>query len=110
MDEALLKNWNTAVELTDMVYIIGDLFFRNAVSANEALKRLNGKKHLLIGNHDKDWMKKTDMARHFVSVERIIEFSDGAHKITLCHYPGCMGEQFAKQTTSSMMTWNGIAS
>lgn len=95
MDGVLIKNWNATVKPTDTVYIIGDLFFRNAVSADETLKRLNGKKHLLIGNHDKDWIKKTDTDVHFASVERMIEFSDGAHKITLCHYP--------------MMTWNGIA-
>jgi len=42
---------------------------------------------LLIGNHDKDWIKKVDMSQHFERVERMIEFSDGAQKITLCHYP-----------------------
>jgi len=77
------------------LYIVGDLFFRNADPTAEYLQRLNGKKYLLIGNHDKDWMKKTDIPRYFESVGRMMEISDGAHKITLCHYP--------------MMTWNGIA-
>jgi len=94
MDEVLINNWNAAVKPNDTVYIAGDLFFRNATSTEEYLQRLNGKKHLLIGNHDKDWMKKTDLPRFFESVERMMEISDGAHKITLCHYP--------------MMTWNGI--
>jgi len=95
MDAVLIENWNAIVKPTDTVYIVGDMFFRNAVSADDYLQRLNGKKHLLLGNHDKDWIKKADMARHFGSVERMIEFSDGAHKITLCHYP--------------LMTWNSVA-
>jgi len=95
MDEVLLANWNGVVKSQDTVYILGDLFFRNNASAEDYLRRLNGKKHLLIGNHDKDWMKKTDLLRYFESVERMVEFNDGAHRITLCHYP--------------MMTWNGIA-
>jgi calcineurin-like phosphoesterase family protein len=95
MDDVLLANWNATVKPQDTVYILGDLFFRNATSAEEYLQKLHGKKHLLIGNHDKDWMKKTNLPRHFESVERMTEINDGSHKITLCHYP--------------MMTWNGIA-
>lgn len=95
MDEALIANWNAVVKKNDTVYIMGDLFFRNVTSADEYLQRLKGKKHLLIGNHDKDWMKKTDLPRYFESVERMTEINDGARKITLCHYP--------------MMTWNHIS-
>ena len=95
MDEYLLAQWNNCVGESDTVYILGDLFFRNAVSANEYLNRLPGKKHLIKGNHDKDWMKKVDLEKHFASISSMLEISDGSHKITLCHYP--------------MMTWNGIA-
>ena len=95
MDAAFLANWNGVVKPQDTVYILGDLFFRNTVSAEDYLRRLNGKKHLVFGNHDKDWMKKTDLPRFFESVERMSEINDGAHRITLCHYP--------------MMTWNHIA-
>ena len=95
MDAVLLANWNDVVKPQDTVYILGDLFFRNTVSAEDYLRRLNGKKHLIIGNHDKDWMKKTDLLKYFKSVEHMSIFNDGAHRITLCHYP--------------MMTWGGIA-
>jgi calcineurin-like phosphoesterase family protein len=95
MDETLIENWNRAVKPTDMIYILGDLFFRNSVNAENYLVRLNGKKHLIVGNHDKYWMKKTDMPRFFESVEKYAEISDGSHKLTLCHYP--------------MMTWDSAA-
>jgi len=53
MDEALITNWNRRVTNGDTIYIIGDLFFRNSVPAEEYLKRLKGRKHLILGNHDK---------------------------------------------------------
>lgn len=95
MDRVLIDNWNICVTPQDTVYILGDLFFRNAVSAEEYLQKLNGKKHLIIGNHDKNWMKRIDLNCFFESVLHMTEISDGTHRITLCHYP--------------MMTWNGVA-
>ena len=76
MDEYLLTQWNNCVGESDTVYILGDLFFRNAVSANEYLNRLYGKKHLIKGNHDKDWMKKADLEKHFASISSMLEISD----------------------------------
>jgi calcineurin-like phosphoesterase family protein len=93
MDVYLLEQWNERVGGNDTIYILGDLFFRNAVSTEEYLGRLHGKKHLIVGNHDRDWMKKADLQKYFLSVSNMLETSDGAHKLILCHYP--------------MMTWNG---
>jgi len=95
MNRALITNWNKRIKPDDVVYILGDLFFRYTLPTREILDYLQGKKHLIIGNHDKDWMKKTHLPRFFESVEQMIEINDGAHKITLCHYP--------------MMTWNQAA-
>ena len=95
MDEELISAWNSCVRPNDNVYIVGDLIFRNMASPESYLGRLRGKKHLLFGNHDKDWIKKADMPQNFASVERFAEITDGQHKITLCHYP--------------LMSWNHIA-
>ena len=96
MDEHLISEWNSRVRQNDSVYIIGDLIFRNTVSPENYLNRLRGKKHLILGNHDKDWVKKADMTKHFASVERFTEISDGQHIITLCHYPLMSWDQIAK--------------
>ncbi|MDI6814005.1 MAG: hypothetical protein QMD10_10760, partial [Desulfitobacteriaceae bacterium] len=48
MDEYLLEQWNSCVDENDTIYILGDLFFRNVVSADAYLNRLHGKKHLII--------------------------------------------------------------
>ena len=95
MDEHLVSMWNKSVRPNDSVYIIGDLIFRSAVSPDSYLSKLCGKKHLILGNHDKDWVKKADMSQYFVTVECFAEISDGQHKITLCHYP--------------LMSWNHMA-
>ena len=86
MDEALIQNWNARVTGNDTVYILGDLFFRSA-DAEEVLRRLKGKKRLIVGNHDSSWMTKFDYSRYFLSVDKFLETSDGKRSLTLCHYP-----------------------
>ena len=41
------------------VYIVGDLIWENA-DPLKYLDKLNGKKVLIIGNHDKKWLNKCD--------------------------------------------------
>jgi len=95
MDKFLLEKWNVRIKKQDIVYILGDLFFRNAVPCTEYLQKMNGKKHLIIGNHDKGWIKKVDLPSYFETVLPMAEISEGTRKLVLCHYP--------------MMTWEGIA-
>ena len=87
MDQALIDNWNWRVQPQDTVYILGDLMFRNKKPPEEYLRQLRGKKHLIIGNHDRDWIKKCDLDRYFESVTNLNFISDGQHQMTLCHYP-----------------------
>lgn len=76
MNEKMIDNWNDRVKGTDTVYIVGDMFFRCS-DAETILKRLKGKKRLVIGNHDSSWINKVALTRHFVSVDNLIEISDG---------------------------------
>ena len=95
MDEHLIAAWNSRVGTKDSVYVVGDFIFRNSVSPNEYLNRLNGKKHIILGNHDKDWVKKIDLEKYFTSTERFAEINDGKLRMVLCHYP--------------LMSWNHMA-
>ena len=56
MTIGLIKNWNEVVRPNDEVYILGDFAFQNSYMTpfliTDVLSRLNGKKHLIIGNHD----------------------------------------------------------
>ena len=87
MDAALIKNWNDRVHRNDTVYIVGDLLFRAKRPAEECLSILKGRKHLLIGNHDKFWMKKVDLTKWFESIAPMLSVTDNGRSATLCHYP-----------------------
>ena len=86
MDEALLSKWNAKVKADDTVYILGDLFFR-AAKVEPILKTLNGRKHLIVGNHDHTWMKRVEASDYFASVQTLKEVEIDGRVLTLCHYP-----------------------
>ena len=86
MDEALLSKWNAKVKADDTVYILGDLFFR-AAKVEPILKTLNGRKHLIVGNHDHTWMKRVEASDYFASVQTLKEVEVDGRVLTLCHYP-----------------------
>jgi calcineurin-like phosphoesterase family protein len=50
MDEALVERWNVVVRPQDHVYHIGDVAMKKPHLA--IVKRLNGHKRLVMGNHD----------------------------------------------------------
>ena len=56
MNAAIEKNWNELISDDDDVYILGDLIFKgenNSLDdAMAIVRRLKGKKHLILGNHD----------------------------------------------------------
>ncbi len=88
MDEYLIMKWNERVTDSDEVYILGDLSYRSPYHISHYLDRINGKKHLIIGNHDSAWMKNVkDMSQYFESVQNMLILNQ--HGITIClsHYP-----------------------
>lgn len=54
MDEGLIENWNSVVRPEDKVYHLGDVYMgdRSYDRIGAILKRLNGHKRLILGNHD----------------------------------------------------------
>jgi len=86
MNETMIAKWNAKVQEEDMVYILGDLFFR-AAAVEPILQRLKGRKHLVLGNHDHTWTTKVRLADYFQSVQTICEIDIGGKSATLCHYP-----------------------
>jgi calcineurin-like phosphoesterase family protein len=51
-DEVLLANWNRTVGPDDDVWHLGDFCYRNKMPVERYLERLNGRIHLVKGNHD----------------------------------------------------------
>ena len=61
MDEAMVKAWNERVRPTDKVYHLGDVVINR--KALGIMRRLNGDKVLIRGNHD--IFKDDDYRQHF---------------------------------------------
>ena len=80
-DETLISNYNSVVGKKDLCYILGDFAWKNHI---KYLSRLNGKKILIKGNHDK--MSQTAY-NQFTEVVSLKEIKINKQKITLCHYP-----------------------
>lgn len=68
MDEDLIKRWNETVSNKDTVLVLGDVCFGNKEYAKSIINRLNGKKILIMGNHD-NWSEQfyRDAGFHTVS-------------------------------------------
>ena len=52
MNEQLIKNWNSVVGKNDTVYVVGDFALCGKQKIIEIGQRLNGRKRLVLGNHD----------------------------------------------------------
>lgn len=82
MNSKLMENWNTKINQDDTVYHLGDFCFADEKEGQSILDRLNGKKHLIIGNHDKVGVK----LKGWESVEHYKEINVDGQFIVLCHY------------------------
>jgi len=55
MNETQINNWNSVVAPEDDIYVLGDFFLGTDYDfIRNTLDRLNGRIHLIIGNHDTD--------------------------------------------------------
>ena len=79
MDEALIKRFNERVKPEDTTFFLGDFRQGKGILFNELVKRLNGNKIFIKGNHDLNNKTKT-------IIESIIIEHFG-YKILLIHDP-----------------------
>lgn len=82
-DVALIRNWNQVVGPDDDVWHLGDFMFSKAGDCTELLARLNGRKHLIVGNNDPE---PTTKAAGWASVQHYAELREEGHHLILCHY------------------------
>ena len=52
MDEDLILKWNETVGVEDVIYHLGDFAFMDKIRTAATIQRLNGRKVLVMGNHD----------------------------------------------------------
>ena len=86
MENDMIALWNSKVQKSDEVYILGDFCWGLADAWREILPKLHGKKFLIQGNHD---LKKIpeDVRRSFVGISGYKEIKDGDYNVILSHYP-----------------------
>ncbi len=87
MDRILIENWNYRVRPEDTVYILGDVCYRSEYDASWYLKRLNGHKFLILGNHDLSILSSDAALAELEGVEKMLHVSDEGRQIQLCHFP-----------------------
>lgn len=87
-DAEIIKRWNDTVDIDDDVYILGDISWANPTKTAELISRLNGNKHLIIGNHDRKLLKSKTVRGLFVEIADYKEIQlQGGKGIILSHYP-----------------------
>ena len=87
MDEAMIRLWNETVTDEDTVYVVGDVGYNGGYVPGDALGRLQGRKHLIRGNHDTGFENAPKLFDYFETVTDFNEIDDGETHILLCHYP-----------------------
>lgn len=85
MNEIMINNWNSVVKPSDKIYHLGDLSLGNFSGLDLILPRLNGKKRLILGNHDLFDMKH--YIKYFDKIGSWRQFLDFKKPFVCTHYP-----------------------
>lgn len=83
MNRSLIANYNALVRDDDTVYILGDLTYKvNVEEADRLISKLNGRKILIKGNHDRKYDESL-----FEKILIYDELSEYGGHFVLMHYP-----------------------
>lgn len=87
MNEAIISRWNAVVRPQDTIYHLGDFGFSHSkLEPLEAIyARLNGHKHLIVGNHDEQ--NRGTLKLPWESISKLLTLKDNGARAELCHYP-----------------------
>jgi calcineurin-like phosphoesterase family protein len=92
-DETLVERFNSVVKPDDTLYLLGDILMGGDVNqAKQYFLRLNGKKIIILGNHDSE--KK--IAAYEEAAEKIVyadQIKCGKRYFYLSHYPTLVNNQ-----------------
>jgi calcineurin-like phosphoesterase family protein len=98
MDSAIVDAWNSVVGSDDEVYCVGDMSFKESI-LRDYLPHLNGRKILIVGNHDPFFKHMIDRKTKEIGIQRSIEAGfaeahvellievDGIGTAKLSHFP-----------------------
>jgi calcineurin-like phosphoesterase family protein len=98
MNETIIERWNKTVAPTDQTFVLGDVALGKLAESLPLVDRLNGRKVLIPGNHDRvSSVNKTDYvgrfwpvyAQYFVIFPEQIKvlLTRSGEVVRLCHFP-----------------------
>lgn len=87
MNAMMIQEWNATVGPEDLTYILGDFAFLRADKATAIAGRLNGRKILIEGNHDRKLLADRQFRNCFEEVHTYYEINVDAIKVCMFHYP-----------------------
>lgn len=90
MNEVMIENWNKTIKPSSKVYHLGDICF-NLTEFHKIMPRLNGKKRLILGNHD-----KFSMSEYMKYFEKIQESWQPVRDVVFTHRPIHLGDHHEK--------------
>lgn len=100
MHQAIIANWNSVVQDSDTVFLLGDMGFCGIEKLRELLSQLYGNIVLVQGNHDSDKIAHKLAEEGLITkvvkmLDVVIEGDEECpdQALTLCHFP--------------MIDWNG---
>jgi calcineurin-like phosphoesterase family protein len=94
-DRVIIESWNSVVQPQDIVWHLGDVTVGgHGDDFLEAVRQLNGHKHLVTGNHDAVWPAHKDARKHqrkwmtvFESVQAFAKTRIEGETVLLSHFP-----------------------
>ena len=91
MDDELVHNWNARVRPGDTIYHLGDFGLGEPARNARVFARLNGHKHLILGNHDRP-SEMNDLG--WSSVNQYLRRSIDGVSFAMFHYPMVEWEKY----------------
>ena len=86
MEAEIVRRWNERVTAKDTVYIIGDFCWMTGSHWANIVRKFNGRKVLIRGNHDLKQISG-ELRKLFDDVTDYKEISDNGRRVSMCHFP-----------------------
>ncbi|MFA8451198.1 MAG: metallophosphoesterase family protein [Bacteroidales bacterium] len=96
MNNSLIERWNSKIQKNDKVYHLGDIGFCDTSTLKHIISQLNGKIHLVKGNHD----------RISSEIKNLFEWVKDYHELKLNDVDHNSGKQLIVLSHYAMRVWN----
>lgn len=106
MNEAIIERFNSCIAPDDDLYLLGDLMLGDNEKGIELLSRLNGRLHVVWGNHCTDRRKQLYRTLHsLVEDGHVLTIKHGKYHFYCSHFPtltGNLERESLKQMTLNL--------